>query len=796
MKNPNQKNSILTSTLAVLAAGALALGFSAQATNFAGNGSTDWGGHVGTGTLTLTDDGTNITFTITPTGGDFGGNMVALYIDTSAGGFSSTSGFNDANDGGRSAVSGYSGSGQSVMTFASGFRPSYAIAFGNTTSDFTSLFQLVNGGGGSLNWITGTGTSTHTLVVSASQIGLTNGHTATIRVFGSLISSSGYRSLEAIAGDDTTAFVSGYNPFTQTSYSTYTFAPAVVVTYPVTFNVDMTAQIINGSFDPNNGDTVFAHGSFESTPWAGFQLSASGGNTNIYTGTYSDANTLGTMEQFKFQFHHVATPSDSWDSDPNRYFTLQSGGQNLPLVYFNNVPAVPSATTNATIFSIDMGPQVYLGHFDPNAGDQIQVLGSYQNPQWTAPGLILTNNPSSATSNIYSGTLVDNNYPGTEYNYKFVIVNGANNNYESTGDRKLVTPTNSGTLPLAFFNGVSNIYSTPITFSVDMTVPIVSGTFTPGSGDTVSAAGTFQTNTWSPGSFVLTNNSGGANPNIFTGTYLDRNQPGAGESYKFVVISGGGANTNWENNNRTFLLGSTAQSLPTVFWNNLNTNQVVLAATTLNFTVDMTGAVDSFGYPFVSGSDAVVINGDFLNPQWPNIWTDATLYYPPFGNDYGPGNGSNPVLVLQDSGDGYHFTGSFTIPAGQTHKITYKYGIYHSNGSQFNTNCDNEGVFGQNHERYIRNSGTYNLPTDIFGAPRVGKYAAGAGEPLYGIALGSPMPGHLPINWLGFPGVHLQTCTNLVTPVWQDLSGTDGAGTNNWPTISGGQFFRLWPTPQ
>ena len=100
MKNTRLKKLFATSTIAALATGALLLcTANVRATNFAGNGSGDWGGHVGTGTLTVTDDGTNITFTITPTGGDFGGNGVALYIDTGTGGFADTSGFADAGDG-------------------------------------------------------------------------------------------------------------------------------------------------------------------------------------------------------------------------------------------------------------------------------------------------------------------------------------------------------------------------------------------------------------------------------------------------------------------------------------------------------------------------------------------------------------------------------------------------------------------------------------------------------------------------------------------------------------------------
>jgi hypothetical protein len=441
----------------------------------------------------------------------------------------------------------------------------------------------------------------------------------------------------------------------------------------------------------------------------------------------------------------------------------------------------------------------------------IEISGGFQSPQF-AGGIILTNNPTSATSNIYTATVVDHNYPGTQYlppqnGYKFVIVNGASSTSESGANRSLVTVTNSGTLPLAYFNNVSTYAAIPITFSVDMTVPLASGLFNPGSGDTVGCAGTFMTNQWTVGnvnSFLLTNNPTAANSNVYSGTYIDRNAPGSVEQYKFVVNTNGGG-TAYESpastggGDRIFLLGGSAATNPLVFWNDLNSSQVLLAATTITFTVDMGGAVDIFGFPFDSGNDLVIVNGDFLTPafvtpSWPNFWMDATFYLPPFGNDYGPGNPNGPNFILQDSGDGQHFTGSFTVPAGHSRLVDYKYGIYHDS-STFMTNCDNEAYSGRDRHRYVRTTGTYAFPTDVFGAQQVNP-SAGT-EVLYGIATGNTTSGYLPLSWLGFSGVHLQTCTNLSNQVWLDLTNTPGTGTTNWPTTgNGARYFRLWPTPQ
>ncbi len=780
MKNFSCLRNKLTSTLSGLAVAALLnSGLSARATNYVGNGNTGFGGSIGNGTLSVTDDGTNLTFKLLPSGGSIGGgNGVALFIDTGAAGFTSTAGFQDAFDGGHSVVSGYSGSGQSVMTFTNGFQPAYAISFGDS---FTSLYKLANGGNGSFTYITGTGTGPLTFTIPAADIGLTPGTPATIRIFGSLVSGSGYRSTEAIAGND--FGLQGWNPFSQTAYSVYSFATPPAPTYNVTFQVDMTEQIATGAFNPTNGDAVYVGGTFETNAWSNVQLLPSVSNTNIYVGTYSDQNPTNTVEQFKFNFYSVSGASNSWEFNGalNRNFAL-AGNETLPVVYFNDVYPTPSATTNNLTVSIDMGPQIYLGDFDPNTM-QIEAFGTFSSPPWSS-GFVLTNNPTATNSNVYSGTTADGNYPGSFEQFKFVIVNGSTNTYENGNNRYFYTPTNSGALPLAYFNNVSTYGATPITFQVDMTVPLAAGAFVPGNGDTVSPAGTFQTNVWTPAAFPLSPSAN--NPHVYVGTYVDKNQPGVYEQFKYVVVNGAQTITNYESvNNRVFLLGSTAYTNPVVFWNNLNPNQVLLMPTTVTFAVDMANAVDIFSNAFNPASDSVIINGDFLNPAWPNVWLDPYAYYPGVQEDY-------PQLVLQVSADGHTYTNMFLIPAGQSHEVTYKYGIIHNSGGQVNTNCDNEAGFAQNHVRYIRATGTYNFPTDVFGQQRTN--SAAATELLYGVSIGRISGGSIPVSWLGFAGITLQTSTNL-SGGWQNVPGADAAGTTNWPATNGQQFFR-YPNPQ
>jgi hypothetical protein len=806
MKITSPRILFKTPTLTALAAGALLLcGLNARAVNYAGNGNAGFSGSVGNGTLSVTDDGTNLTFTLTPSGGSIGGgNGVALFIDNGTAGFSSTTNFNDASDGGHSVVSGYSGSGQSVLTFTNGFSPSYAISLGDS---YTSLYKLANGGNGSFTYITGTGTAPLSFTINCAQIGLATNVPATIRIFGSLVSSSGYRSTEAIAGNDYALVGQGWYPFMQTAYATYNFDAPPAPAYPVAFSVDMTEQITNGAFNPGNGDTVYAAGTFQAVPWSGFLLTnnPAAANTNIYSGTYLDNNPTNTAELFKFKFHSISGNNDVFEALDNRPFTLLAPGVTNTLVYFDDLfPTNNSATTNYVTFSIDMGPQIFFGHFNPGAGDQIQVLGTFESPKWTIGTLVLTNNPASAQSNVYSGTIADGNYPGSFENYKFVIhPTSGSDNYESGNNRDFFTPTNAGTLPLAYFNNVFSIYSIPVTFQVDMTVPVLTGAFNPGAGDTVSAAGTFQTNVWTPGSFILTNDPTAANSNVYFGTYIDYNAPGTGEQYKFVTITGNGANTNYEGiANRAFILSSTAQTLPLVFWNNQDTNSILLVPTTITFTVDMNGALDVYGNAYDSGNDVVVINGDFATPAWnsysggipPFFWTDSAFYYPSFSeNDYGPGNPYGPNFILQNNPPGSTlYTGTFTVSAGHSFQVNYKYGIYHNTSLEL-TNCDNEAAPNNNHLRYIRTAGTYNFPVDIFGIQRTNP-AAATEAPLGNVTIGSPSGGYLPINWAGLPSAYLQYTTNLVSTNWVNVPATTGMSSTNWPAGTGNMFFRtVWP---
>lgn len=216
--SPLFKTAIKTATVG--AAALLLACVEAGATTYQGNGSAGFSGAVGEGTLTITDDGTNISGSLTLGNGQtsLGGNGLVLYIDTGAGnGFNTTLGFDDQSHQNQITISGVSAQGRSVMNFMSGFAPQYAISL--IPGDFGGLYGLTNGGNSSMPFDGSVNLSAnppYTFTFPATSIGLTPLTKTSIKIFGTFISGSGYRSTECIAGND--SGTQGWNTFTQTAY--------------------------------------------------------------------------------------------------------------------------------------------------------------------------------------------------------------------------------------------------------------------------------------------------------------------------------------------------------------------------------------------------------------------------------------------------------------------------------------------------------------------------------------------------------------------------------------------------
>lgn len=213
----NALNPILLSTLLVATP---ALG-----ANYAGNGNTGFGGVVSS--MDITDDGTNIIFTLNRGIASLNDRFV-VYIDSTTGGFSSTAGFNDDVDPLRAAISGDGlSSGSSTVTF--GFDADFALGL---DAGFAGLWDLNNGGDNAHTFVStvngapgGNSQASYSMTMTLASLGLAPGDTLNF-VATYLNHDNAFRSGEGIGdglpGGNTNV---GSNPVTFTGFRSYSVVP-------------------------------------------------------------------------------------------------------------------------------------------------------------------------------------------------------------------------------------------------------------------------------------------------------------------------------------------------------------------------------------------------------------------------------------------------------------------------------------------------------------------------------------------------------------------------------------------
>ncbi len=573
----------------------------------------------------------------------------------------------------------------------------------------------------------------------------------------------------------------------------------------ITFSVDMTGS-------PNfilGTDNIYVRGTFNGYGEYMLTNNATGANPYLFSGTLTDtADANGGQAQYKF--FNSDSSSVGWENTVNGNNratllpTTSGASLVLPTAFFSD----DGPYTNCTVtFEVDMAQQINKGAFDTNA-DTVEVQGYFEG--WSSgdtltndPTILRTNSFGLVTSNVYVGTFVtagNTGSPGQSENYKFVIQPGGHYenpaavNVDGTGNRffPLINLTN----PIVFYADApfAPVATNAVTFRVDMTEQTIIGGFVP-SEDQVWVEGNF--NGWQNGATSgnqLTNDIDADNTNIYSGVVVITDGVGVDEQYKFTYtggnVSGGidwenpGPNTPQIGGNRYFAQpNATNTMLPVVYFSDTPPETGVGTPTEVTFTVNMANASEygNAGVTFNPSTDSVYLNGDFIG--WPS-WSTADL----------PQMTNNPV------GSTYYSI-IYLIPEGNVLLLTYKYGMYNqaANSGQGNSSAlDDEAGFAQNHSRYVRTFGNYTLPTDTFGNQ--------FGEPIpFGqLSVGSVSGGTVPISWLGLPGVHLQTSTNLSGAHWVDHPETDGSSwttgylTNdgfvsvtNYPAGPSSMFFRL-----
>ena len=102
---------------------------------------------------------------------------------------------------------------------------------------------------------------------------------------------------------------------------------------PLSFEVDMSAQIALGTFDPEAGTMSVAGDTLNNWSATASALSRSATETNVWTGTFDLTSAPGAVILYKFVMNDGAT----WERIENRPYTIAStNAQTIPRAYFNN----------------------------------------------------------------------------------------------------------------------------------------------------------------------------------------------------------------------------------------------------------------------------------------------------------------------------------------------------------------------------------------------------------------------------------------------------------------------------
>jgi hypothetical protein len=402
------------------------------------------------------------------------------------------------------------------------------------------------------------------------------------------------------------------------------------------------------------------------------------------------------------------------------------------------------AHSDPITFQVDLSAQTALGNFNPST-DTVNVAGDGIN-SWNTTASQL--NPGTPNTNIYVGTFDVAGNPGATIQFKYLLNTAANGTVwegnvgttGGTGNRTFILSGNPQTLPVVFFNNVTNSvnYTNNITFQVDMSVQIAQGNFDPSSG-TVNLAGEF--NGWNSTATPMTNSP--TDTNIWVMTIPLSGAPGTSIGYKFIM------NGTWEGNvgpngsqNRALVLQTTNQVLPAVYFNNQSSAPVSIP---IEFQVDL--AVQIALGNFNPTTDYVEARGSFNNdwaggfsltnsPAAPNIYTG----------------------VFVDTGD--------VIGTAMSFKFVLNGSTWESiNNRSFTLASTNQQTVPVLFFNDVNNLGPITVQTNT--------------------------PGQAVLSWTGGPGVRLQSSTNLVHPTWQDIPNTAGTNTATIPVGSSQLYFQL-----
>jgi len=490
-------------------------------------------------------------------------------------------------------------------------------------------------------------------------------------------------------------------------------APSWAQTGDVMFGVNMRIKMLEGTFQPGSGDIVRVAGSFND--WGNSTDTLSDGDgDSIYTKTVMGVAT-GSID---YKFLKTLRGGLDWEGGNNRNYTVVSGAQTVPTVYFDN-DSVYTPPVNAPVtFQVNMKVKMLEEAFQPGAGDIVRVAGSFND--WGNSTDTLSDGDGDS---VYTKTvmLLENQ----AIQYKFLKTPRAGLDWENVANREYTVPLGGGTPSTPFFDDDS-VINTPVTanilWNINMSAFQTLGWYNPSLGDSMEVRGGFQG--WGGGTkmtpnifnpdvyeYVLSSFMGTSGDKVFHKFYMDLDSATAvsrfpgwasdrdGYNYEHPATQGDG--------NREFVLTTDPnQTSEPFFYADINPAGLLGAGDSVNVTLKVNMApATAYSVPLNLATDTVKIF--FWDALWRTVQRNVQGAFP------------NPLIMTRNSGSDSIYVANFKVKGKTHYNLMYFYRYNQPGGSEVNEG----GGLGAAHpyrSRFIQplgpNSwpGSYSAPTDTW----------------------------------------------------------------------------------
>ena len=433
----------------------------------------------------------------------------------------------------------------------------------------------VSGGGGSQLW-THSGTSFSgpatlagyslspgaqsviTYTVSKVSLGVVNGDTIKFDAYSSG-DGGGDSAVDALANPNA-SITSWGQTYTSSgaNLASYTLANTLAnaTTQEITFSVNMSHQILLGTFNPATDAVTVDWGDFTN-----FKALTDAGN-GVYTGTATIEAPQGLAVPYRFTIEPADLAAPLISETVSRFFDMPDAATTISPLYFDNIEGYRDVT-----FLVNMSVQQTMGNFNP-ATQTVEVRGPFN--AWAGTAL------TAQGEGVYSGT-VRVSGAAAAVPYKFFA-----GGYEAGDDRTFTlafnsdrAPTPAQVLDTVFYSNVNTVPDfRPVTFAVNMSRQVSLAAFNPAT-DFVEIRGGM--NSWGGGTTwrLVDEDEDG----IYIGTFNIEGTAATTVEYKFYNTAVG---IGYETTpNRSLVLGpvQTAQNVAAVFFSNDSgaTRQVTFA---------------------------------------------------------------------------------------------------------------------------------------------------------------------------------------------------------------------------